>query len=237
MKLLTFAAAVALSAAVAAPASAAIFVNGSFESPVVGGVIPGWSTAGSGSVDIVTTAQPSYGSPFTATDGRVFALLTAGSADDYVTLAQTFTLTGNAIISFDAAFLAFDETSNQDGPDGLGYNDDGYVKIYDQSTQTIVFSSDVNAVGDYGHTDWTHLSQLLGAGTYTLEAGVRNVGDIPSPDFDPTYSSKLVVDNVTAADAPAGPVPEPAAWALMILGFGATGAALRGRRSAQPRTA
>ena len=32
--------------------------------------------------------------------------------------------------------------------------------------------------------------------------------------------------------APPGPgVPEPAAWALMILGFGATGAAMRRRRT------
>lgn len=40
--------------------------------------------------------------------------------------------------------------------------------------------------------------------------------------------------NVAARDAfaPTGAVPEPATWALMILGFGAAGAALRGRRRA-----
>jgi len=39
-----------------------------------------------------------------------------------------------------------------------------------------------------------------------------------------------IVDNVTYA-AGGGAVPEPAAWALMISGFGLAGAALRRRRS------
>jgi hypothetical protein len=34
-----------------------------------------------------------------------------------------------------------------------------------------------------------------------------------------------------STDAPAGPVPEPGAWALLILGFGSAGAILRRRRS------
>ncbi|THD64539.1 MAG: PEP-CTERM sorting domain-containing protein [Phenylobacterium sp.] len=37
---------------------------------------------------------------------------------------------------------------------------------------------------------------------------------------------------VASSDAQAGGVPEPSAWALMIAGFGLTGAALRRRRAA-----
>lgn len=32
-------------------------------------------------------------------------------------------------------------------------------------------------------------------------------------------------------DEPSGPVPEPASWAMMIAGFGLTGAMLRRRRA------
>jgi hypothetical protein len=35
---------------------------------------------------------------------------------------------------------------------------------------------------------------------------------------------------VNGVGAPVGGVPEPASWALMILGFGSAGAMLRGRR-------
>ncbi|MDZ4375723.1 MAG: PEPxxWA-CTERM sorting domain-containing protein [Phenylobacterium sp.] len=44
---------------------------------------------------------------------------------------------------------------------------------------------------------------------------------------------------LTISEAAAGPgaIPEPGAWALMITGFGLTGAALRGRRRVQPTVA
>ena len=44
---------------------------------------------------------------------------------------------------------------------------------------------------------------------------------------DITYS----VDPTGGVGIPGGPVPEPAAWALMIAGFGLTGAAMRRRRA------
>lgn len=50
-------------------------------------------------------------------------------------------------------------------------------------------------------------------------------GDTTGNNFEITWSEvSLSVENTA--------VPEPATWALMILGFGATGAALRGRRRA-----
>jgi hypothetical protein len=42
----------------------------------------------------------------------------------------------------------------------------------------------------------------------------------------------MQVDNLVFGDAASAAVPEPGAWALMILGFGAAGAALRRRRIA-----
>ncbi len=44
---------------------------------------------------------------------------------------------------------------------------------------------------------------------------------------DNSMSSALLVDNVALQ---AGAVPEPGAWALMIMGFGGVGAMVRRRR-------
>ncbi|MBC7506459.1 MAG: PEPxxWA-CTERM sorting domain-containing protein, partial [Sandarakinorhabdus sp.] len=58
--------------------------------------------------------------------------------------------------------------------------------------------------------------------------------------FEPVYTTALVRNfTVTTPDlcSPAAPctsgTPEPASWALLIAGFGPTGAAMRGRRAAQ----
>ena len=51
-------------------------------------------------------------------------------------------------------------------------------------------------------------------------------------DAEHTYltGTTQVVDPVLLTRSLDGAVPEPASWALMILGFGLTGAALRRRR-------
>jgi hypothetical protein len=48
---------------------------------------------------------------------------------------------------------------------------------------------------------------------------------------DPGFEDWVFVDNITVAGAVGGGVPEPATWALMILGFGAVGGAMRRRQS------
>jgi hypothetical protein len=68
------------------------------------------------------------------------------------------------------------------------------------------------------------LSSGFVAGVNTLDFRVTDVGP-------PTA---LRVDSITGTAnlaPPTGGVPEPSAWALMILGFGAAGAALRRRRA------
>jgi hypothetical protein len=211
--------------AIAAPAHAAVLVNNSFET----GDLTGWDVSGGG-VAVVTFSDDSaypgpQGTQFTATDGDQFAELTAGEADQYVTLSQAFSLAAASRISFDAAFLRFDVASDN-GDGTFSFNDDAYVRIYSATTDEVVFASSVLSVGDGFSTPWAvFTSSKLAAGDYVFEAGVRNA-DEGGPDF----SSKLLVDNVTAA------VPEPATWAMMILGFAGVGAALR-RRTAAPQLA
>jgi len=206
----------AVAAAAVLPAQAASLVNSGFESG-----LDAW-TVENGVVEVVADAYDAIGGPpfgeyYTPTEGQGFAQLTAGE-DGYTLLSQAFSLTNASYLSFDAAFLAFDY---------IDYDDDAFVRVRNIGTNatTVLFSSSVSAVGDNGHTPWTRVySDLLLAGDYVFEAGVRNVGDP-----DPGYSSKLLLDNVSAA------VPEPATWAMMLLGFGALGAVLRQRRNATDR--
>jgi len=208
----------ALALAIAAPAQAAVLVNSSFET----GDLTGWDVSGAG-VAVVTFSDDSaypgpQGTQFTATDGDQFAELTAGDADQYVTLSQAFSLAAASRVSFNAAFLRFDdESDNGDGT--FLFNDDAYVRIYSTTTNEVVFASSVLAVGQAFSTPWAlFTSSKLAAGDYVFEAAVRN-----ADDGEPTLASKLVVDNVTTA------VPEPATWGLMILGFAGVGAAVRRR--------
>ncbi len=55
-------------------------------------------------------------------------------------------------------------------------------------------------------------------------------GGSPHTLYDTDVS--VQIDSITGGDrwVPTGGVPEPGAWALMLVGFGALGAALRGRR-------
>ena len=125
-------------------------------------------------------------------------------------MSQTFT-TGGGWLSGWAAFL------DEDGQ----YNDFAFVRVYnDDGFNSELFRSNAFSVAPLGYTPWTRFYRQLGAGTYTLEAGIGNATD----NFETSY---LLLDSfaVTAT------IPEPASWAMMILGFFGLGAALRRRQS------
>ena len=76
-----------------------------------------------------------------------------------------------------------------------------------------------------GSTGWIGSSYTLAdAGLYTIRFGVTNTGDT-------SFQSGLAFAGVTINDTPIGVVPEPSTWALMILGFGAIGGAMRRRKA------
>lgn len=93
---------------------------------------------------------------------------------------------------------------------------------------------------DVDHTDTT-----TGFGDYTATTTLQynSVGNGGYPD--PGYDGWLYFTNTTGAvvrittgeqielvprGQPSAPVPEPAAWAMMVCGFGITGGAMRARR-------
>jgi hypothetical protein len=73
-----------------------------------------------------------------------------------------------------------------------------------------------------GHTGWINSDYTIGTtGQYALRFGVTNY-------VDDGYDSALAFSGVTVAgtSVPIG-TPEPATWALLVVGFGAVGFAMR----------
>ena len=199
-------------------AQAVELMNGSFEDILAGWVADPFLVAISPEI----YHHDQTGAPdklFKPINGDVFAVMVANQPanalpDDAPAapnlMSQTFT-TGGGWLSGWAAFL--DE-------DGL-YNDFAFVRVYnDDGFNSELFRSNAFSVAPLGYTPWTRFYRQLGAGTYTLEAGIGNATD----NFETSY---LLLDSfaVTAT------IPEPASWAMMILGFFGLGAALRRRQS------
>ena len=198
-------------------AQAAELMNGSFED-----ILAGWVADPS----VVAISPELYhhntsgarDKLFKPVDGFVFAVMAAYQpakalpTDAPVApnlMSQTFTTDGGWLSGW-AAFLE---------EDGL-YNDFAFVRVYNDEVNFQLFQSDAFSVAPLGYTPWTKFYRQLGAGTYTLEAGIGN-------DTDNFGLSYLMLDSfaVTAS------IPEPASWAMMILGFFGLGAALRRRQS------
>ncbi len=209
----TLSAVLAGSAMLAAlPASAAdVFVDdfegyGSQAVPWNGGGV--WSVV-EGSVDLVDT--PNYG--ITCAGGDGFCV-------DLIGTAPGGEVTGE-IMNTAAFFLAagsytfsFDYSGNQRGAAASSFS----AFISDGGANT-PFSVTLGPLAS--NAPWTTYSgtfSVLTAGNYNIsfdqQAGPGNIGNL--------------IDNVALRSA----VPEPATWAMMILGFGLVGGAMRRRRSA-----
>jgi hypothetical protein len=196
-------------AALAGSAQAAeLIVNGSFEAPAIGG----------GNYTYPATTLDSWTYRGTALVGATGANAWYGNAppagqdgDQFAalqstgTLSQTFTMVGSTL---DLSWL-------DAGRPSFGCCNG------DQSYQ-VSLNGDV--LGTYSTTSGEAFSAhdlvvhgLNSGGAYTLTFTGQATSDETS-----------FIDNVSGV----GGVPEPAAWALMILGFGGVGAVLRGQRRA-----
>lgn len=81
--------------------------------------------------------------------------------------------------------------------------------------------------GSGSHSGVFNLDKTAGLQTFTV-----NLANISRMDLFTGDNSGpgVQIDNVRFNEAITAPVPEPSAWALMLLGFGSLGAALRKRR-------
>jgi hypothetical protein len=173
------------------------------------GTLSGWIANGE-AFPTPTLSNSDGGSFDAAAEGELFGVITAGQGMGvYSTLSRSFTLNAGGTISGYAGFLANDY---------LPFNDDAYVAVNGGD----LHAWNVDGVGDNSASGWVYFTFVAPlAGVYTLELGVTNRGDN-------NMSSQAVIDGVQVT----GQVPETASWALMALGFGLAGSALRTRRRA-----
>jgi len=134
------------------------------------------------------------------------------------TLSQVFTLSAGETLH---GYVGF---TGQEDPDTYGqYNDAAKLTINGDT----LFSSSILQLGSAkGSTGWVEFSYTAQIdGDYALQLAVANAGDNSWP-------SGAVLDDISLAPRSQGAVPETATWAMMVLGFGLAGAALRTRRRA-----
>jgi hypothetical protein len=206
-------AACALLGFTAGTANANAIANGSFELNPPGAA--SWQAVGQASI-----AAP--GSNL-ATDGSHVGALGVGGAFEEAsgTVYQDFTLSqaGNFSYGFDAGTVFFGGF-----PFGVGFT----FRIDDQIITTAI----PTFVSDSVSFSYYPLSMRI-AGDLDLTAGTHRFA------FDISRSGTLfgrgvvfVIDDIETGFVPAmAGVPEPSAWALLILGFGAVGAGLRRQRA------
>lgn len=105
------------------------------------------------------------------------------------------------------------------GTGGLGFDDEAATSIRDYSS---------GMFGPYRPIDALSLFDgQSAAGDWTLRAYDSAGGDTGS-----FGGWRLQLDDGVAAPPPTSAAPEPATWAVMMLGFGLAGAAMRRRRRA-----
>jgi hypothetical protein len=112
----------------------------------------------------------------------------------------------------------------------------------------VAFETAGNPYSIMGGDFWMNGSGLTGlnggiSSAQTLAQGfLNNLNTNAWSQVDPNWTLKMLVpqdaaNNQTQAFLVSTPVPEPSTWALLILGFGLVGHALRGRRTATVRYA
>jgi hypothetical protein len=162
--------------------------NGGFET----GDLSGWTTTGApnglatGTATVETSFTCPNGNCFGTTvspvEGSKFALLTAGDGEVYTTLSQTFAAGAGETIIGQARFLSQAATNT------TAFNDQAQVVIKDASNTEVTVFSAQSATNSTPWTQWQHT--FSAAGTYTVEARVKNGGDHISP-------SRLALDAVS----------------------------------------
>ena len=157
---------------------------------------------------------------FTPHDGDdAFGYIYTGLGMDVATtLSQIFTLAAGETLH---GYVGF--TGGED-PDTYGqYNDAAKLTI---NGDTLFSSSIVQLGSAQGSTGWVEFSYTAQSdGDYLLQLAVANGGDNE-------WSSGAVLDDISLTPPSQGAVPETATWAMMVLGFGFAGTALRTRHRA-----
>lgn len=198
---------VALTASVA-PASASI-INGNFETGPFGGAPAGWTVLSGTDIKVLQGSDYIPCCGVTGTPEQLanhFATFGADELANVSTLSQIVSTIAGATYT-----LTFDQGTLGGGAQTL------FAQVFDAS-EPLITSGDwiLSANNALGSTFVTRSLSFVAASNSTRIAfSVDSV----------TSSVDGILDNVTLTTS----VPEPATWALMLIGFGAVGSGMRRR--------
>nr|WP_310522891.1 PEPxxWA-CTERM sorting domain-containing protein [Polymorphobacter sp.] len=179
--------------------------------------LPGWTIAKPFESDMHRAPSGYGGYPAAAAEGQQYLALNWSPAVYTLTnsIRQTFTLGAGATGITMSLFMASE----------VGYNLSPLTaSIYTLGGTSLASSGAFYNTAGNRNWDAKTWSTALGAGTYTFElygVGTGNAWDVLVDD--------VVLNQVGGGT---GGVPEPASWAMLIAGFGLTGAAMRRRSMA-----
>lgn len=149
--------------------------------------------------------------------------------------------------ALDTALFLFDQAGHaiatNDDADGLALT--STLSTASPLLQSLTAGYYFLGIGISGNEPVNSANNLLFAmgGTTDTRGPAGNITPTTLFDFDRNaYDAapgaySITLNGVSAGPAVAGPVPEPAGWALMVGGFGLLGAAMRRRRVARPLAA
>ena len=207
------AAGVGLLSACAGAQAANLIQNGSFESPIVGAggyaivgagnSFTGWDVVGVGNVAPISGTFSGFGATLNAQDGAQWIDMTGATTTGAGIQQSVSTAPGQVYrLSFWVGNIA----------------SGGSTSKIDVKVDGATLFSATNSTLTPGAFVWERFSTTFTATGSTTTLAFFN--------GDPSGDDNNGLDNISLAAA----VPEPATWALMILGFGGAGAVVRSRR-------
>jgi hypothetical protein len=222
----------AMAIGAAIPAQAAnLFVNGGFESPAgpdatfgAGANIGGWTVTGdvANAVAYINTSYAEPGITFPSHGGNYSIDITGfGNTGPNNGIFQTVSTTIGT--RYDLRFWLGNQASFG-GSNSIFYTTPSIVRL--EINGLSAGSPFVNALETSATVNWQlQKYSFIASSTSTKIAFLNGT---------PTVDNYAGLDDISLTT---GAVPEPASWALMIAGFGLTGAAMRRRGFVKPKLA
>jgi hypothetical protein len=230
----------------AGAASAGSFVNGGFET----GDFTGWDQGGGtwfgGAYPVPSAQFPGTASPTNAITSAGFDPLTdnhlrtvyAGAHSARVNDSNnnySVSAIRQVVNNYTDNQIAFAYAAVLQASHGATDSDAFIVQLTDLTTGAVLFNQNVNSAtapasaftrssSGWYYTDWTTEAIAVTPGDSYELALLAN--DCPYGG----HAGYAYLDGFGAVIPPAGGVPEPATWAMLIAGFGMTGAVVRRRR-------
>lgn len=203
----------ALAIAPVTAVSAQMVTNGGFESPVISSPccntvppdsLPGW-TVGSGNVNVVNGTFSSTNGNLAYEGSQYLDLVgQGGTGSIYQDLTTAIGQTYTLTFAYSHNLFAPNEATSASASVAVG-------SLFDIVT---------HSTGDTSNLDWQIYTGSFTATDTTTRLTFTNLTGGPNEG--------ILLDAVSVAA-----LPEPATWAMMILGFGAIGLAMRRRRRRQ----